>query len=63
MSKFAIGEQVENAAGDHGLGTVAAGFPAAGGSFRQAVDVEGYGALRCFTGADLAFSLAGRGAA
>jgi hypothetical protein len=57
MSKFPIGEQVENAAGDHGLGTVAAGFPAVGGGFGQAVDVEGYGAGRCCTGEEPAFSL------
>ena len=63
MSKFPIGEQVENAAGDHGLRTVAAGFPAVGGGFRQAVDVEAHAARRCYTGEELAFSLTGREAA
>ena len=60
MSKFAMGEQVENAAGDQALDTVAAGFPALDGSFGCA-DIEGYGAVRFF--AERAFSLAGRGAA
>ena len=62
MSKFAIGEQVEDAPGDHGLGTVAAGFPAVDGSFGYA-DIEGYGAFRFFTAEKLAFGPAGRGAA
>jgi hypothetical protein len=56
MSKFAIGEQVENAAGDQALGTVAAGFPAVGERFGRA-DIEGYGARGFFT--ELAFSPAG----
>lgn len=63
MSKFAIGEQVENAEGDRGVGTVVAVFPTVDGSFRYAVDTEGYGALRFFAEEDLAFSLAGRRAA
>ena len=34
MSKFAIGEEVENAAGDHEVGTVVAVFPTVEGGFR-----------------------------
>ena len=49
MSKFAIGEEVENAADDHEVGTVVAVFPTDGGKFRYAVDTEGYGALQFFT--------------
>ena len=60
MSKFAIGEQVENAAGDQALDAVAAGFPALDGRFGRA-DIEGYGALGVFT--ELAFRTAGREAA
>ena len=37
MSKFAVGEQVDNAADDH-----------EGGNYRYAVDMEGYGALQFF---------------
>ena len=48
MSKFAIGEQVDNAADDHESGTVIAVFPTVDGSFRYAVDTEGYGALQFF---------------
>ena len=46
MSKFAIGEEVENAADDHEVGTVVAVFPTDGGKFRYAT--EGYGALQFF---------------
>ena len=49
MPKFAIGETVDNAADDHEVGTVFAVFPTVDGSFRYAVDTEGYGALRFFT--------------
>ena len=49
MSKFAIGEKVDNAADDHEVGTVIAVFPTIDGSFRYAVDMEGYGALQFFT--------------
>jgi hypothetical protein len=49
MSKFAIGEQVDNAADDHEGGMVIAVFPTVDGSFRYAVDMEGYGALQFFT--------------
>ena len=48
MSKFAIGERVDNAADDHEGGTVIAVFPTVDGSFRYAVDMEGYGALQFF---------------
>lgn len=49
MSKFAIGEKVDNAADDHEGGTVVAVFPTVDGNFRYAVDMEGYGALQFFT--------------
>jgi hypothetical protein len=49
MSKFAIGEQVDNAANTHEEGTVIAVFPTVDGKFRYAVDMEGYGALQFFT--------------
>ena len=48
MSKFAIGEKVDNAADDHEVGTVIAVFPTIEGGFTYAVDTEGYGALRFF---------------
>ena len=48
MAKFAIGEKVDRAAGDHSAGTVIAVFPTVEGNFRYAVDVEGYGALQFF---------------
>jgi hypothetical protein len=49
MSKFAIGEKVDNAADDQEVGTVIAVFPTDDGNFRYAVDMEGYGALQFFT--------------
>ena len=49
MSKFAIGEQVDNADDDHEDGIVIAVFPTVDGNFRYAVDMEGYGALQFFT--------------
>jgi len=49
MSKFAIGEKVDNAADDHEVGTVIAVFLTVDGSFRYAVDTEGYGTLQFFT--------------
>jgi hypothetical protein len=49
MSKFAIGEQVDNAADDHEGGTIIAVFPTVDGNFRYAVDMEGYGALQFFS--------------
>jgi hypothetical protein len=63
MSKFAIGEQVENVADDHESGTVVAVFPTVAGSLSYAVDTDGYGALRFFTEEKLASNLTGRGAA
>jgi hypothetical protein len=63
MSKFAIGEQVENVADDHESGTVVAVFPTVDGSFSYAVDTDGYGALQFFTEERLAFNLTRRGAA
>jgi hypothetical protein len=63
MSKFAIGEQVENVADDHESGTVVAVFPTVGGSFGDAVDTDGYGALQFFTEEKLAFTVTRRGSA
>jgi hypothetical protein len=48
MSKFTIGDEVENAADEHEVGTVVAVFPTDDGKFRYAVDTEGYGALQFF---------------
>ena len=48
MSKYAIGDKVDNAADDHEGGTVIAVFPTLDGNFRYAVDTEGYGALQFF---------------
>jgi hypothetical protein len=48
MSKFAIGEKVDNAADSHEGGTIIAVFPTVEGNFRYAVDIEGYGALKFF---------------
>jgi hypothetical protein len=48
MSKFTIGEKVDNAAENRECGTVMAVFPTVDGSFRYAVDTEGYGALQFF---------------
>jgi hypothetical protein len=49
MSKFAIGEKVDSTAVNHELGTIIAVFPTIEGSFRYAVDTEGYGALQFFS--------------
>jgi hypothetical protein len=62
MSKFAIGEQVENVANDHETGTVVAVFPTVDGSFRYAVDTEGYGALQFFAEEKLALAMTRQGA-
>jgi hypothetical protein len=56
MPKFAIGEEVENVTHDHESGTVVAVFPTDDGSFRYAVDTDGYGALQFFTEEKLAFT-------
>src|SRR4029079_1639691 len=61
MSKFAIGEQVENIANDHESGTVVAVFPTVDGSFRYAVDTEGYGALQFFAEEKLAWAMTSEG--
>jgi hypothetical protein len=63
MSKFAIGAQIETVADDHESGTVIAVFPTVDGSFRYAVDTEGYGALQFFNEERLAFALTRPGAA
>jgi hypothetical protein len=61
MSKFAIGEQVENVANGRELGTVVAVFPTVDGSFRYAVDTEGYGALQFFAEEKLAWAMTSEG--
>jgi hypothetical protein len=61
MSKFAIGEQVENVADGRELGTVVAVFPTVDGSFRYAVDTEGYGALQFFAEEKLAWAMTSEG--
>jgi hypothetical protein len=48
MSKFAVGQIVDNATDDHESGTVVAVFPTVDDNFRYAVDMEGYGALQFF---------------
>jgi hypothetical protein len=60
MSKFAVGEKVDNAADDHESGTVVAVFPTDDGKFRYAVDTEGYGALQFFAEEKLAVHSAGQ---
>ncbi|WP_157088711.1 hypothetical protein [Bradyrhizobium jicamae] len=62
MSKFAIGEQVENVANDHESGAVVDVCPTVDGSSRYAVDTEGYGALQFFAGEKLTFAVSRRGA-
>ena len=63
MSKFAMGEQVGDVADDREPGTVVAVFPAVGGSLRDAVDTDGYGAHRFFTEEKPAFTVTRRSAA
>jgi hypothetical protein len=46
MPKFAIGEVVDKATGDHSHGVVVAVFPTIEGSYEYAIDTEGYGALQ-----------------
>ena len=48
MAKFAVGQLVDNAADNHESGTVVAVFPTVDGSFRYAVDTEGFGLLQFF---------------
>ena len=61
MSKFAIGEQVENVANGRESGPVIAVFPTVDGSFRYAVDTEGYGALQFFAEEKLALAMMSKG--
>ena len=63
MSKFAIGEQVENIFNAREAGIVVAVFPTVDGGYRYAVDTEGYGALQFFAEERLTFALSQRGAA
>jgi hypothetical protein len=49
MSKFMIGDKVDNATGNHESGVVVAVFSTDDGNFRYAVDMEGYGALQFLT--------------
>jgi hypothetical protein len=49
MPKFAIGDKVDKATGDHEGGVVVAVFSTDDGRFRYAVDMEGYGALQFLT--------------
>jgi hypothetical protein len=49
MSKFAIGDRVDKATDDLEGGVVVAVFPTDDGTFRYAVDMEGYGALQFLT--------------
>lgn len=46
MPKFAVGETVDKATGDHSCGVVVAVFPTIEGSYEYAIDTEGYGALQ-----------------
>jgi hypothetical protein len=48
MSRFAIGERVNQASDGHDAGIVCAVFPTVDGKYRYAVDMEGYGALQFF---------------
>ncbi len=48
MSKFAVGQLVDNAADDHESGMVVAVFPTVDDSVRYAVDMSGYGLLQFF---------------
>ena len=46
MPRFAVGETVDKTADDHSWGVVVAVFPTVDGSYRYAIDAEGYGALQ-----------------
>jgi hypothetical protein len=54
MAKFAIGDRVE-AISDHKDGVIVAIFSTVDGSFRYAIDTEGYGALQFVTEEKLIF--------
>ena len=58
MSKFAVGERVNNAADDQEGCTIIAVFPTIDGNFRYVVDTEGYGALQFFDEENLVNHLA-----
>jgi hypothetical protein len=49
MSKFAIGDRVNQATEDQVGGVIVAVFPTDDGNFRYVVDMEGYGALQFLT--------------
>jgi hypothetical protein len=49
MPRFAIGDKVDKATGDHEGGVIVAVFSTDDGNFRYAVDMEGYGALQFLT--------------
>ena len=49
MPRFAIGDKVDKATGDHEGGVIVAVFLTDDGNFRYAVDMEGYGALQFLT--------------
>jgi len=61
MSKFSVGEMVDNAADEHESGTVVGVFPTIHDNFRHAVDMEGYGALQFFAEEKLVVTPARRG--
>jgi hypothetical protein len=46
MPRFAVGEIIDKATDDHSHGVVVAVFPTVDGSYRYAIDTEGYGALQ-----------------
>jgi hypothetical protein len=46
MPRFAVGEIVDKATDDRSHGVVVAVFPTFDGSYRYAIDTEGYGALQ-----------------
>ena len=46
MPRFAVGEMVDKATGDHSHGVVVAVFLTFEGAYRYAIDTEGYGALQ-----------------
>ena len=60
MSKFAIGDKVDKATGDHKGGVVVAVFSTDDGNFRYAVHIEGYGALQFLTEENSSFTAASR---
>ena len=62
MSKLAIGAYVEKVPGDRRSAAAVAAFAAVDGSVTCAVDTDGRGACRFFTGAKPAFTVDERGA-